>query len=325
MSLQRTLIAFIERHFAVLGVTFLIVGVLAGERVAGLAFAIPWFMGVLMFSSALGLQLKDLNCLRGKPWILPVILVLLHLVMPLMAMGITTLLRLPLEAVMGFVILAVIPISATGIVWITVYRGNVTLGMAIILADTICAPFIIPYVLAFLFGADVHMDPARMLRGLFWMLFFPTILALVCNRVSHGELQRRAGKPIAFLGKLAVLAIFFTNGGVVSPYMREFDPLFIWIFATNLALAAFWFLFAFGVGRFLFGRKEDVLAFMLTAAMRGATTGMVIAMSYFPPLTTLTVVFNMLFMQPMGAWAGKVARQRLDKEDAGGAAPEGGE
>ena len=320
MSPQRHLFDFIERHFAVLGVAFLIAGAAVGESVAGLSFSIPWLLGVLMFSSGLGMQLKDLACLREKPWVLPLIPVLLHLIIPLLAMGITTVLPLPVESVMGFVILAVIPISATSIVWIAVYRGNITLGMAIILVDTLCAPFIIPYVLAFLFGAEVHMDPFRMLRGLFWMLFFPTILALVCNRVSHGELQRRAGKSIAFLGKLAVFALLLINGGVVSPYVQEFDPMFIWILAMNILLTAFWFFFTFGVGRVVFSRKEDVLAFMLTASVRGTTTGMVIAMSYFPPLTTLTVVFNMLFMQPMAALAGKIALRRLEKKEG---SPEG--
>ncbi|SBW10371.1 conserved membrane hypothetical protein [uncultured delta proteobacterium] len=303
-----------QKYFPLLCIVFLIIGLLIGEMAAGLAYAIPWLMALLMFSSGLGLRVEDLQSLRERPWLLPVILALLHVVIPLLAMGITYPLGFPLDAVMGFVILAVIPISATSVVWVGIYRGNVTLGMAILLVDTICAPFIIPYVLAFFFGADVSMDPFGMLRGLFWMLFFPTFLALVCNRVTQGGLQRIAGQPIAFASKLAVFAILVINGGVVAPFVHDFNLMLLLVFCATLALTAFWYLFSFWAGRLLFPKGEDALALTLTA-LRGSTTGMVIAMTYFPPMATLVVVFCMLFQQALAAYFGKMARNWIDKKE----------
>ncbi len=274
----------------------------------------PWVMGLLMFSSGLGMRLQDLNSLRRKPWLLPVILLLLHVAIPAVWTGIGTLLRFPIEAVMGFAILAMIPISASCVVWIGLSRGNITLGMALILADTLVAPFLIPYSLDILFGADVHLDPFRMLYGLFWMLFFPTFLALVCNRISQGKLQRVAGKPLAVTGKFAILGLLFINGGVVSPFFHNFDSIFFLALGMTFCLVSLLFLVTFLIGQLLFSRKEDVLAFML-CSVRGTTTGMVIAMTYFPPLTTLTVAFNMLFQQPLGAWTGKKALAYLEKKE----------
>ena len=315
MDILRRIGAFAHGHFALLCIVFLLLGVLVGEPVAKLSPAVPWLMSVLMFSSGLGLRLQDLHSLREKPWMLPVILVMLHGLIPLMSLGMSTFLGYPLDVVMGLALLAMIPVSATSLVWIAIHRGNVTLAMAFVLVDTILAPFIIPYALDFLFGADVHMDPFAMLRGLFWMLFFPTVLAITCNRVSCGALQRVAGAKLAFLAKLAVYGILIINGGIVSPLFHDFDMLFFLIFGTVFSYCAFWFVFTFAIGLLLFTDKEDVLAFMLVASIRGTNSGMVIATTYFSPLTTLTVVFNMLFQQPLGAWLGKHAARYLDKRE----------
>jgi len=314
MRIQPRITDFFQNHFAFLCIASLAAGVVIGSPAGFLAPANPWLMGVLMFSSGLGLRVRDLNCLRGRPWLLPVILLLLHVVIPLAWMGISTALRFPIEAVMGFTILAIIPISASCIVWIALCRGNTTLGMALILVDSLAAPFIIPSVLSALFGADVHMDPLRMLRGLFWMLFFPTVLALCCNRISNGGLQRVAGKQFGILAKFAILTILCINGGAVSPYFRELTPLFALMCGMTLCFCALLFLVTFFAGRLLFARKEDVLAFML-CSVRTTTTGMVIAMAYFPPLTTLAVAFAMLFQQPLGAWTGKTALRLLEKRE----------
>lgn len=312
MRIQSRIPEFFQNHFAFLCIASLAVGVMIGSPAGALAPATPWLMGVLMFSSGLDLRVQDLACLRGRPWLLPVILLLLHVAIPLVWMGISTMLRFPLEAVMGFTILAIIPVSASCIVWISLCRGNTTLGMALILVDSLAAPFIIPYVLSVLFGADVHVDTLRMLRGLLWMLFFPIVLALFCNRATNDGLRRVAGRQFAIMAKLAILAMLCINGGVVSPYFRELTPLFVLTCGMTLCFCALLFLISFFAGRVLFTRKEDVLAFML-CSVRTTTTGMVIAMTYFPPLVTLTVAFAMLFQQPLGAWTGKTALRFLEK------------
>lgn len=316
MPIGQRLTNFAQDHFASLCIAFLLLGVVIGKPAADVAPAIPWLMGVLMFSSGLGLRLQDLRSLREKPWLLPAILFLLHVLIPVMSLGMSTVLGYPMDVVMGLALLAMIPVSGTSLVWIAIHRGNVTLAMAFILADTILAPFIIPYMLDILFGASVHLDPLNMLWGLFWMLFFPTVLAIVCNRVTNGELQRVAGAKLSFLSKLAVYGIVVINGGIVSPLFHNFDLLFFQILGTVFVFCAFWFVFTFFVGRLLFSDKEDVLALMLSSSIRSTNTGMVIAISYFSPLTTLTVVFNMLFQQPLGAFFGKLARRYLEKRES---------
>ena len=314
MSASQRSIRFIQEHMALLSFSCLLAGLLAGEFAEGLGGAIPWLFAVLTFNSGLGLRVQDLGCVRAKPWILPFHLVWLHVAAPLMAMAATNLLGFPVDAVMGFAILAMLPVSASTVVWIGFYRGNVTLAMALLLMDTVLTPFIIPYALDFLFGATVHMDPLRMLRGLFWMLLFPTLLALFLNRLTGGGLQRVAGKTFSLLARFAIFTILFINGGVISPFFRDFDPVFFAVVAMAGAYFVLWFLANFFLGLAIFKNREDTISFMLCSSIRSITAGMVIAMAYFAPLTTVTVVTGMLFQPPLASYSGTLASRYFDRK-----------
>lgn len=312
---------FIQKHLALLCLVSLFAGLGLGETAAGMAAAIPWFLALLTFNSGLGLRLQDLASLRQKPWILPLHLTLLHMGMPLVAMSASSLLGFPADAVMGFVILAIIPLSASGIVWVGIYRGNLTLAMALLLADMLLAPFIIPYALELLFGASVHLDPLRMLKSLFWMLLFPTLLALFLNRVTSGKLQRVAGNAFSLLAKMSMFMLLFINGGVVAPFIHDFDLLFFELLFMVFALNCLWFVLSFSIGRLFFSDDQDVIAFMYSSTIRGTATGIVIAMTFFPPLTTLVVVMNLLFQQSMGSFAGKIVLRFFEKRKKTGPEP----
>ena len=314
MAVQNNIAQFIQKYFAGFCLIFLFVGLLAGESAASMAAAIPWFLALLTFNSGLGLRLHDLKSLRRKPWVLPLHLALLHMGMPLIAMSVSSLMGFHFDAVMGFVILAIIPISASGMIWIGIYRGNLTLAMALLLVDMLLAPFIIPYTLEFLFGASVHLDSFRMLKSLFWMLLFPTLLALFLNRVTHSGLQRVAGGVFLFLAKVSMFMLLFINGGVVAPFFHDFDLLFFELLSLVFFFCCFWFVFSFFIGRVVFSEDQDVIAFMFSSSIRGTATGIVIALTFFPPLTTLVVVMNLLFQQLVGSFAGKFALNFLDNK-----------
>ena len=311
MNIRASAGPFIREHIAFISLSCVVCGILAGEGAARFSAAVPWFFAVLTFNSGLGLRIRDLGSLRSKPWILPLHLAWLHLVMPVLAFGVTKLLSFPNEAVMGFVILSIIPISASCVVWVGIYKGNVTLAMALLLMDTVLAPFIIPSALHFMFGAGVHMDPLRMLRGLFWLLLAPTLLALTLNRLTQGGLQKVAGKTVSSLAQGAIFCILFINGGVVAPFFPNPTPLFFAILGVCFAMYCVWFGLGFFMGRSILGGSKDVISFMLCSSVRSPTTGIVIAMTYFAPLATLPIVMGMLVQPSMSSFTGKLASRYL--------------
>jgi predicted Na+-dependent transporter len=264
---------------------------------------------VYTFNSGLGLRLRDLECLRGKPWIAPLYLSLLHFFAPLVMWGVGSPFFGP-EAVMGFIFIGMMPMAVCSIMWTEIHRGNVTLVTAFIMVDTLVAPFLIPYALQLFSGAGVRLDSLRMVWGLFWMLLFPIMLALVLNHLSRGGLRRRAGNCLSMLSKTAMLGLFLINGGVTAPFFLDISLSTLCLFGMAVFVSALMFVMNYGLGRLLFSRIEDLLAFMLGASMRTLTTGMVLAMTYFTPLTTFTVLLAMIVQQPLGSLAGKIAARR---------------
>jgi predicted Na+-dependent transporter len=169
---------------------------------------------------------------------------------------------------------------------------------------------LIPYALQLFSGAGVHLEPFRMLRGLFWMLVFPIGLSLTLNHLSAGGVQRLAGNSLSVLSKVAMLGLQAINGGVTAPFFLDFSLSTLYLFGMMVFLSCLMFVMHYGVGHLLFSRREDILAFMLGASMRSLTTAMVISLTYFSPLTTFTVLLAMIVQQPLGSLAGKLALRR---------------
>lgn len=284
---------------------FLVAGLFTGESAARFSGMVPYLFTFIMFNSGLGLRVADLHSLGERKWVLPLLLVLLHLVMPAVAWGVTS----PFydsETVMGFVVLTMMPISPVCILWTGIFRSNITLAMAFTLVDTLAAPFIIPYALQLFSGASVALDPLRMFQGLAMMLLAPSLLAILCNKVSHGAVQRKAGRTFSLLAKFAIYSILFINGGVTSRFLTELNWYIASMAVTAFVLYVVSFAGSLAVGRLFFPAREDVVAFMLGVSMRSLTTGMVIATAYFAPVATFIVMLGMFYQQPMASFSGKV-------------------
>lgn len=308
---------FTQSHMPYLSIGFLLLGLFAGESAARFAALVPYFFVVIMFNSGLGLRLDDLQSLRERTWVLPLQLAILHLITPALAWAVTS----PFydsETVMGFVVLTMMPISPSCVLWAGIFRSNITLAMALILVDTLAAPFIIPYALQLFSGASVALDPLRMLRGLALMLLAPSLLAIICNRISNGSVQRKAGRTFSLLAKLSIYAILFINGGVTSRFFTGLNWSIAAMAGTVFVLYLFIFTANLIAGKLLFPARGDVIAFMICLSVRSLTTGMVIATTYFAPVATFIVMLGMFYQQPMASFAGKaVDRIFRIKEQAG--------
>ena len=285
---------------------FLLVGFFSGESAGRFASMIPYLFAVMTFNSGLGLHVAELRSLRERSWVLPLYLTFLHLVMPGIAWAVASLFY-ESDVVMGFVLLFMMPVSPSCIVWMAIFRSNVTLAMTLVFVDTLAAPFIIPYALQLFSGTLVELDAMRMFKGLAMMLLAPSLLALVCNRLSDGAVQRKAGKAISLLAKLSIFTILFINGGVTSRFFTGLSWHLVSLAAMTFAFYVFFYAASYLIGRVLFPAREDVIAFMVCLAMRSLTTGMVIATGYFTPVATFIVMLGLFFQQPLTSVFGKVA------------------
>lgn len=304
--------AVIQRYMALFITGTLLVGLVIGEGLGTLSGWIPYIFCGITFSAGLSMRSRELAVLRERPWVIAVHFGFVHLVTPFIARQVGSFFFADEGVVMGLVILAMMPVAASSSVWVPICRGNMTLAVALILTDTLVAPFVIPYLLTAYVGGHVALDPPAILGGLFWMIVFPTLSALFVNRLSAGAFRERFGPVLSLYSKLAILAIILINAGIVAHHFRTPSFFLAQLLLTALGLSSLWFLLSYLIGRLLFRKKADIITFVLCGSMRNIAAGTVIAMTYFSSLSVLAVLMTMFFQQALGYFAGNAAGRRLD-------------
>ena len=93
------------------------------------------------------------------------------------------------NVVTGMVLEFSVPAAVVGLMWVSIYRGNSPLSLALVILDTLLAPFLIPLTLRLLVGSQVAIDTSRMMEELIFMIALPALLAMVLNQLSRDRVK----------------------------------------------------------------------------------------------------------------------------------------
>ncbi|MBY9081394.1 bile acid:sodium symporter family protein [Paenibacillus sp. HN-1] len=301
----------LNRMMPLITPTSILIGVLLGGLLSPYTYLSPWLFAFMTFAGSISLGFKDFLNVLKKPMPMIVCLSILHLIMPLIALGAGHLAFAgDPYTITGLILGAVIPTGVSSFVWVSIYRGNIAMTLSIILIDTLLAPFIVPGILSVLVGADVHLDVIAMMKSLLWMIVAPSLLGMLLNEWTKGSIAPVWGPRFNPLSKLCMAAVVMINGSVVAPYLTNFNwkllglaALIIGLFATGYSLC---FLFA----RMLGWNEGDQVALIFNGGMRNISAGAVLAVSYFPAPVTLPVILGMVFQQVMASVVGLLLDRR---------------
>ena len=238
---------------------------------------------------------------------LPLVLVIfiLHIFLPLWALGIG---HLAFSGdpftITGLVLAMAIPTGVTSFVWVSIYKGNIALTLAIILIDTMLSPFVVPLTMSLLVGGNIEMDIIGMTQGLLMMIVIPSIIGMTLNQVSKEKVVSSLRARLSPFAKIGMGLVVMLNGAVVAPYLLDFNLKLLGIAIVVFFIAFSGYLFSFFAGRLFKQDKETVIAMMFSGGMRNISAGAVLAISYFPPAVAVPVVLGMLFQQTLASLYG---------------------
>lgn len=300
--------------------TSILIGVLCGSNLAPYTYLSPWLFAFMTFAGSISLSFKDFLNVLKKPLPLVLCLFILHLAMPLAAMGMGHL-AFPGDfyTITGFILAAAIPTGVSSFVWVSIYKGNIALTLSIILIDTLLAPFVVPGILALLVGTSVRLDAVAMMTSLFWMIVVPSLVGMLLNQWTQGKVTTAWGPWLNPFSKLAMASVVAINGAVVSPYLTDFSPRLLGLAAIIVLLAAIGYALGFGLSRLIGLNEADKVALVFNGGMRNISAGAVLAVTYFPAPVAVPVVLGMVFQQVMASLVGLVlgrqarAHQPTDK------------
>lgn len=291
--------------------TSVIIGILFTENLKPLAFLVPWLFAFMTFSGSLNSKFDDIKTVIKYPRPLFICLTILHLIMPLIALGVGHVaFRNDPNTIIGLVLAFLIPTGVSSLVWVTIYKGNVILTLAIILIDSLISPFVVPAMLHLFFGTTVHMNGMEIMQGLIWMIVLPSIAGMLLNEATKGKINKVLKPKLAPFSKICLGLVVGLNGAVIAPYFKEINAKLLFITAIVFIVACSGYIVSGYIGK-LFKEERDIqIALIYNGGMRNISAGAVIAITYFPAAVAVPVIIGMLFQQILASLTGTVLSRR---------------
>ncbi|MBW5446079.1 bile acid:sodium symporter family protein [Cohnella sp. CFH 77786] len=312
-SLNRRL----EKMMPLITPVSVLLGVLLGSHLSGFTFLSPWIFAFMTFAGSTSSSFKEFLKAVAQPVPLLTCLFILHVLMPLIAMGLGhVVFSDDAYTVTGLILAAAIPTGISSLVWVAIYRGSTVLTLSIILLDTLLSPFVVPFTLSVLIGAKVQMDIGEMMQGLFLMIVLPSLLGMLLNERTKGrakEIWSPRLSPFAKIGMGIVVAI---NSSVIAQYLRDISFKLLGTALFVLMLASLGYVIGWLAAKLMRWDDDIVIALTFNGGMRNISAGAVLAVAYFPAPVAIPVVLGMLFQQSLASLFGYLLNQRYRLREA---------
>lgn len=275
----------------------LLIGVLFDGIGEHLKFLVPWIFAFMTFAGSLSLNFKGLQSFKKYPFVILFTIAFLHIIMPIWAYIVSKVMFDDHLLTIGFVMSMAVPTGVTSFIWVSICRGHLALCLSIILIDTLLAPIVMPSLVHLVIGKAIAIDTMSLMLDLLWMIVLPSVLAVLLNEWTKGNIEKTLGRKLSPFSKISLFGIVMINGSVISPFLKNLTWEFFSIIIVVFALAVSGYILCLLIGHFLWKDVSILTTFVFTGGMRNISVGVVIASTYFPAKVVMPVVFGMLFQQ----------------------------
>lgn len=213
---------------------------------------VPVGLMLIMFSMGLTLALKDFGLVLGNGRAVGAGLFGQLLVMPLLALAIGILFRLPPELALGVFILGITPAGTTSNALTFVGKGNVALAVVLTALSSLITVFSIPILLSWALphflgdggGTVPELSIPATILQLLRITILPMVVGMLVHRFAPGFASRMARwlRPTSFIVLIGVIvfAVVVSLDMVLANLVQAGPPLWVLnvlAMATGLLLA----------------------------------------------------------------------------------------
>ncbi|MDL2228786.1 bile acid:sodium symporter family protein [Treponema sp. OttesenSCG-928-L16] len=280
------------------------IGFLLGSVLSPFKPAVTYLFAYITLIGAMGMDLADFKAVLKRPFPLIAVFLCSHAALP----ALTRLLAglcFPgrTDIITGYVLLSSIPIAVSSYIWTSIFYGNGAVSLTVIIIDTLLAPIVTPLTVKIFADTDVSIDTGSMILSLFLMIVIPSLAGIILNHLSRNRLKNKVvpyGKPFS---KLALLGVISINASQVAGRVA-FGLGLIPIVLVNIMVTLSGFLLGYFAARLLRLDKDMRVSMTYTSGMRNISAAMVLAISFFPPDTSIPVVVGIILQQSAAAFIG---------------------
>jgi predicted Na+-dependent transporter len=303
--------------------TGVILGILLPWVFLGIRPLVPWLFGTITLAGALKLQARDLGRALSSPFPLVLFFVTAHIIMPFIVMSLSSLIfKNDPDTVSGFILLYSVPVGVTSFIWVSIFKGDLALLLALLLLDTVLAPVVVPGTVRLLLGTSINVNMTGIVISLVFMIVLPTILGVSVNELSRGSIPALINPWVTLFSRICIPLVVAANAAAAAPKIH-FDNPRIWIIIT--AFIGFSVL-SFGFARLtsLAARlsREKQISLFFGAGFRNTIAAMTLGTEFFPVAAALPSVMGIIFQQTLAAILGRVLLGKAGGKETGNHDPE---
>lgn len=199
-------------------------------------------------------------------------------------------------------LLAILPGGVTAPAFTNVFKGNITLALALLILSSFLAPFILPFISSWIIGEALQVDKFQLSLTLFVTVILPYLCHLSVRKKQG--VNRWVQKYDSFISIIGISLIFALAIAEYRPVLLAQPSLILPSFIVSVAAFALLYLF----GWFLFFRssKMDKMALLFISGANNVALGVVISFLYFPVETGVFFVVCeivwVLMLIPVRRW-----------------------
>lgn len=289
---------FLGKYYPYFTVGCVALGLLFSGPLSNLSrITVPLF-ACITFANSLGGGYRDLFQVVRRPGPVVTVFLLLHAVMPVLAMGVGNLLfhNEPLFT-MGLILEYSIPTAVATLMWAGMTGANISLTLSILLLDTVLSPIVVPLTLRVLVGSVVKMDVSGMMGNMMIMVGIPALVAMALYDGTHGRVAKTVKPMLDPFAKLGLLLVIVANATSCVPFLKQVNGTLILVILATIGLCLLGYFLGFYVGLLQKKPFPVAMSMAINTGMRNTSVGGVLASQYFPPEVIFPVAFTPLFLQ----------------------------
>ncbi|MED3662186.1 bile acid:sodium symporter family protein [Ureibacillus sp. FSL K6-8385] len=305
--------SYLQKLMPILTPLSLILGVLFEEIGGQMRFLIPWIFAIMTFAGSLSINFQGLRSVKKHPGFILLTIAFLHIFMPIWAYILSMVVFDDHLLMVGFILSVAVPTGVTSFIWVSICKGNLPLGLSIILIDTVLSPVIFPLLSKIAVGRSIPIDTTSIMLDLLWMIVIPSIIGMLVNEKGNAHFVAKLNRVFAPFQKISLFLIVFINSSVIAPYLKHITWEIFEIILLVLVISLSGYTLCLIIGHFLWKKIDLITTFVFTGGMRNIAVGVVIAGTYFPSKVVLPVVFGMLFQQILASQFSKALEKYQER------------
>lgn len=280
---------FIGRSFAIWVIVFAILGFVLPSTFSIFAPWIVVLLGIIMFGMGLTISAKDFAEVARRPFDVAIGVLGQFLIMPLLAVLLTTIIPMPPEVAAGVILVGCCPGGTASNVMTYLGKGDVALSVACTSVTTLLAPIVTPFLVWMFASQYLPVDAMSMFLSIVKVILVPLALGFVLQKVAPALVK--SAEPM--LPLVSVAGIVLIVSAVVAVNKANIAQSGLMIFAVVVLHNGFGLLLGYFAARAAGLSLAKRKAIAIEVGMQNSGLGAALANAHFSPLAAVpSAVFS---------------------------------